>query len=62
MHNNNTKEGDQRKPSPLETTASGRPRRPRRELPKFPESPIIIPPERQEAARDLLERVHGMWG
>lgn len=38
-----------------------RPRRPRRELPKFPDSPIVIPPERAEAARESLSIVHELW-
>lgn len=56
----NSMESNQRKPNHLET-ASGRPRRPRRELPKFPESPIVIPPERVESAKDLLKQVHELW-
>lgn len=61
MVDSNPMESNQGKPNPLETTASRRPRRPRRELPKFPESPITIPPERVEAAKNLLGRVHEMW-
>jgi len=38
-----------------------RPRRPERTLPNYPDSPITIPSERVEAAKDLLGRIHEMW-
>jgi len=55
-------EDGQRQSNPLETTASGSPRRPRRELPKFPETPIQIPPERTKKAKELLKSISDLWG
>jgi hypothetical protein len=38
-----------------------RPRRARRTLPAYPDSPIVIPSERKEAARELLSVVNELW-
>ena len=39
-----------------------RPRRPRRVLPAYPDSPVVIPSERAEAGRESLRMVHELWG
>ncbi len=58
MSNNNPIEGTPGQPGRFR---GGRPRRPQREVPNYPQSPITISQERQEPARDLLGRVYEMW-
>jgi hypothetical protein len=52
------------KDQPIGTESGGSERRRfrfRRESPNYPDSPIVIPTERVDAARVLLQDVHGLW-